>query len=86
MELPHDLGVALGEHGLRDDQHGALFLPGRRVAGGAAHRMRDAALPRGVREDLPDRAIEALMGVAGDADHAVDPACAQRHGSDFQPS
>lgn len=40
--------------------------------------MRDAALPRGAREDLPDRALEALAGVAGDADHAVDPACAQR--------
>ena len=78
VELPHELGVALGEHGLQDAQHGALFLPGRRVAGGVAHQMHDAALPRGAREDLLIGALEALVGVAGDADHAVDPACAQR--------
>lgn len=78
MELPHELEVALDEHGLRDAQHGALFLPGRRVAGGVAHQMHDAALPRGAREGLLDRAFEALVGVAGDADHAADPACAQR--------
>lgn len=40
--------------------------------------MHDAALPRGAREDLLDRAPETLVGVAGDADHAVDPAYAQR--------
>ena len=40
--------------------------------------MHDATLPRGAREDLLNRALEALVGVAGDADHAVDPACAQR--------
>ena len=27
VELPHEIGVALGEHGLQDAQHGALFLP-----------------------------------------------------------
>ena len=76
--LPHGLGVALGGHGLRDARHGALFPPGRRVAGGAAHQVHDAALPRGAREDLLDRALEALVGVAGDAGRAVDPACARR--------
>ena len=40
--------------------------------------MHDAALPRGAGEDLLDGALEPLMGVAGDADDAVDPACAQR--------
>lgn len=67
----------LGEHDLRDARHAAFFLPGRRIAGGAAHQAHDTALPRGAREDLPDRALEALMGVAGDADHAVGPACAR---------
>ncbi len=64
---PHELGVALGEHGLQDARHGALFLPGRRVAGGVAHQMHDAAPPGGAREDLLDRAPEALVGAAGDA-------------------
>mgnify|MGYP000023137853 CR=1 FL=1 len=48
------------------------------VAGGVAHQVHDAALPRGAGEDLLDGALEPLMGVAGDADDAVDPACAQR--------
>lgn len=78
VEPPRELGAALGGRGLRDARHGALSLPGRRVAGGAAHQVRDAAPPRGARKDLPDRALEALVGVAGDADRAVDPACAQR--------
>lgn len=52
--LPHELGVALGEHGLQDARHGALFLPGRRVAGGAAHRVHDVAPPRGVRVGVDD--------------------------------
>lgn len=54
VEAPCELGVALGEHGLQDARHGALFLPGRRVAGGAAHRVRDAAPPRGVRVGVDD--------------------------------
>lgn len=78
VQLPHELGVALGEHGLQDAQHGAPLLPGRRVAGGVAHQVHDASLPRGAGEDLLDGALEALVGVAGDADDAVDPACAQR--------
>lgn len=54
VELPHEIGVALGEHGLQDAQHGALFLPGRRVAGGVAHQMHDAALPCGTRVGVDD--------------------------------
>ncbi len=46
----------------------------RRLARG----WRDAAPRRGARKDPLDRALEALMGVAGDADHTVDPACVQR--------
>lgn len=46
----------------------------RRLARG----WRDAAPRRGAQEDPPDRAIEALVGVAGDADHTVDSACVQR--------
>lgn len=40
--------------------------------------MHDVSLPRGAGEDLLYRAPEALVGVAGVADDAVDPACAQR--------
>lgn len=54
VEAHCELGVALGEHGLQDARHGALFLPGRRVAGGAAHRVRDAAPPRGARVGVDD--------------------------------
>ena len=78
VEFAHEVGVALGEHGLQDAQHRAPLLPGRRVAGGVAHQVHDAALPCGAGEDLLYRALEALVGVAGDADDAVDPACAQR--------
>ncbi len=54
VQLPHELGVALGEHGIQDAQHGGLFLPGRRAAGGAAHRMRNAAPPCGARVGVDD--------------------------------
>lgn len=63
VELPHELGVALGEHGLQDAQHGVLFLPGWRVAGGSAHRVRDAALPRGARVGADDVWQVALLQV-----------------------
>ena len=63
MELPHELGVALGEHGLRDVRHGALFLPGRRVAGGVAHQVHDVALPRGARVGVDDVWQVALLQV-----------------------
>lgn len=46
VEPPYEPEVALGEHGLQDTKRGTLFLPCRRVAGGAVHQMRDAALPR----------------------------------------
>lgn len=63
MELPHELGVALGEHGLRDVRHGALFLPGRRVAGGVARQVHDAALPCGARVGVDDVWQVALLQV-----------------------
>lgn len=78
VELAHELGVALGEHGLQDAEHGAPLLPGRRVAGGVAHQVHDASLPGGAGEDLLDRALEALVRIAGDADDAIDPARPQR--------
>lgn len=57
VELPHELGVALGEHGIQDAQHGAhLGLPGDALADGAEHQVHDAALPRGARKDFLDRA------------------------------
>ena len=76
--LAREPGVALGENGLQDAEHGAPLLPGRRVAGGVAHQVHDAALPRGAREHLLDRAPEAPVGVAGDAYDPVDPARPQR--------
>lgn len=54
VEPPYESEVALGEHGLQDTKRGTLFLPCRRVAGGAAHQMRDAALPRVARVGVDD--------------------------------
>lgn len=78
VQFPHQLRVALREHGLEDAEDRGPLLPGRRVAGGVAHQVHDAALPRGAGEDLLDRAPEALVRIAGDADDAVDPARPQR--------
>lgn len=72
----HELGVALGEHGLPDVQHGAPLLPGR--CRRRWHQVHDAALPRGAGEDFLDGALEPLMGVAGDADDAVDPVVSRK--------
>lgn len=79
VQLAHELGVALGEDGLQDAEDGAPLLPGRRVAGGIAHQVHDASLPRGAGEDPLDGALEPLVGAAGDADDAVDPARPQRY-------
>ena len=57
VRLANDLGVALGEDGLQDAEHGAPLLPGRHAARGVAHQVHDAALQRGTREDLLDRAL-----------------------------
>ena len=81
MELPHDPGVALGEHGLQDAQHGALFLSGQRVAGGVARQVHDAALPRGAWVGVDDVWQVALLQV-GDRlvqrqAHPRHPACAR---------
>lgn len=51
---PYEPQVALGEHGLQNAKRGTLFLPCRRVAGSAAHQMRDAALPRFARVGVDD--------------------------------
>lgn len=54
VEPPYELDAALSEHGLQDAKRGTLFLPGRRVAGGVAHQVHDAALPRGTQVGVDD--------------------------------
>ena len=57
VQLAHEPGVAFREHSLQDAEDGAFLLPGRRVAGGVAHQVHDASLPRGAGEHLLDRAL-----------------------------
>ena len=83
VQLAHEPGVALGEHCLQDAEHGAPLPPGRRVSRGVAHQVHDAPLPRRARENLLDRALEALVGVAGDADGARHAARPQRQEERF---
>lgn len=77
VQLANQRGIAFGEDGLEDPEDDAFLLPGRRIPGGVAHEMHDAALPGRAGKDLLDRTLEPFVGIAGHADNAGDFASSQ---------
>lgn len=78
VELAHERGVPLVEHRVQDRGHRRPLLARGGAGGGVPHQVHDASLPCGAREHLLYGAAQPLVGVGGDAEHAVHAPLSQR--------